>query len=384
MRRFPECMAVVFVFFGFIFLHHMYERVIEKGVFSIFDNMQVDSLQCLSNKNRIHFHAPDFYRVSEKTSLRLIVAYMRGGSTLLADVVRQAEGDFYMFEPLHGISQTLGNTTQFLNGTKRVILRGERESLYPELLYHWFTCNFDQIDLSALTDPFISIHTPELQEYYKCTVLNLNKSKSTIDSVKRCVYLLHNRCMTARSRTIKTIRLSMFMAGKLLKWLPNLRIIYLVRDPRGILNSQFEQHVTEEKRMFTTVKKVCNSIISDLSHTKELQLCHKSRIMSIIYENLCQYPFKVVPKIYSFLNKEFTNTTKKYIKRIMNGPVKKCHYCTDRGNALGNAYRWIRAMEEKTLIIIDLYCSFLFPLLGYKHLNYDELNTTFVSWMPFE
>ncbi|XP_062574776.1 uncharacterized protein LOC134236616 isoform X2 [Saccostrea cucullata] len=94
MRRFPECMAVVFVFFGFIFLHHMYERVIEKGVFSIFDNMQVDSLQCLSNKNRIHFHAPEFYKVSEKTSLRLIFGYMRGGTTLLADIVRHTEGDF--------------------------------------------------------------------------------------------------------------------------------------------------------------------------------------------------------------------------------------------------------------------------------------------------
>ncbi|XP_062574784.1 uncharacterized protein LOC134236626 isoform X2 [Saccostrea cucullata] len=178
MRRFPGCVALIFLFFGFISLYHMYERILEKGLFSVFEKMQMDSLQCLSNKNRIHLHAPD------------------------------------------------------------------------------------------------------------------------------------------------------------------------------------------------------------LSHTKELKLCHKSRIMSIIYENLCQYPFKVVPKIYRFLNIEFTNMTEIYIKRMMNGPIKKCHYCTDRGNALGNAYRWIHAIEEKTLIIIDLYCSFLFPSLGYKHLNYEELNTTFVSWMP--
>ncbi|XP_061185803.1 carbohydrate sulfotransferase 1-like [Saccostrea echinata] len=342
----------------------------------------MSSLQCLSSANRIQLHGLEFYKVGEKTPQRLIVGYMRGGSTLTADIVRQTEGDFYMFEPLHGISQRWNKTIQFLNGTKRTIFRDERDTIYPELLYHWFTCNFDQIDLAALTNPFISIHTPELTEYYNCTVLKLNESKSVIDSVKMCVSLLYTRCITARTRTIKTIRMSMFMAGKLLKWLPNLRIIHLVRDPRGILNSQFEQHVTEEKRIFTTVKKVCNTISSDLSHIKELELCHKSRIMRIIYENLCQYPLKVVPKIYKFLNMEYPKKVEIFVKRILNGTVKKCHYCTDRGDALGNAYRWIHVIEEKTLIIIDLYCSFLFPSLGYKLLDYDRLNSTLVSWMP--
>ncbi|XP_062574785.1 uncharacterized protein LOC134236626 isoform X3 [Saccostrea cucullata] len=121
MRRFPGCVALIFLFFGFISLYHMYERILEKGLFSVFEKMQMDSLQCLSNKNRIHLHAPEFYKAPDKTSLRLVVAYMRGGSTLLADIVRHTEGDFYMFEPLHGISQNLGNTTQFLNGTKRSV-----------------------------------------------------------------------------------------------------------------------------------------------------------------------------------------------------------------------------------------------------------------------
>lgn len=55
------------------------------------------------------------------TPMRLIVGYMRSGSTLTFDLARRTIGDFHIFEPLHGISQTarLLYTTQFLNGTKR-------------------------------------------------------------------------------------------------------------------------------------------------------------------------------------------------------------------------------------------------------------------------
>ncbi|XP_061185565.1 carbohydrate sulfotransferase 1-like [Saccostrea echinata] len=316
--------------------------------------------------------------------MRLVLGYMRGGTTLTADLIRHTEGDFYMFEPLHALSQAVrwNNTTKFLNGTERTILKERLEYVYPEMIYYWFTCNFDHIDLTALTDPFIAIHTPEHKDYYKCFEDNMKENKSVIESVKDCVDFLSIRCSTAKTRTIKTVRLSMLMAGKLLKWLPNLKITYLIRDPRGILNSQFEQHVTEENDTIATIKKVCNTISTDFTNFKYLELCYKNRMLIIIYENLCQYPSILVPKIYKFLNVEFTNETGNYVKRIMNGPARKCHYCTDRGDALGNAYRWIRDIEEKTLLDIDLHCSFLYSHFGYQHLEYDKLNSTKASWEP--
>lgn len=59
--------------------------------------------------------------LEDKTPLRLIAAYMRGGSTLMADLVRNTPADFYMFEPLHGIYFAVREKklVQFLNGTER-------------------------------------------------------------------------------------------------------------------------------------------------------------------------------------------------------------------------------------------------------------------------
>ncbi|XP_062574786.1 uncharacterized protein LOC134236627 [Saccostrea cucullata] len=309
---------------------------------------------------------------------------MRGGSTLTADLVRHTEGDFYMFEPLHGVWQAIrqNRSTQFLNGTVRNIVKEEQQSVYAELLYHWFTCKFDNIDITSLTNRFILHHTPELRDYYYCVASNRkHQNKTKLRIVKTCALLLRIKCRSAASRTIKTVRLSIFMAGKLLKWLPNLKIIYLLRDPRGIVNSQFEHFINEGKNVSTLARELCNTISYDLSSFEDLEPCHKRRMMKVIYEQLCQYPNIEVAKIYAFLNVEYTAERKWFVERIMKGPIWRCAYCTDRGNALKNAYRWISLISEDTLNITELWCSFLFSKLGYQHLEYNILNTTRVSWI---
>ncbi|XP_062574774.1 carbohydrate sulfotransferase 1-like [Saccostrea cucullata] len=384
MRRVSRFVALIFLLYGFISLYNMYERLLERELQSTVLNLQVDSGLPRKRLNRLQtFNNSEMYNASFPPQLRLVLGYMRGGSTLTADLVRHTEGDFYMFEPLHALSQAVRweNTTMFLNGTERAIKREILEFVYPEMIYHWFTCNFTQIDLTALTDPFIAIHTPEHMEYYQCFEDNMNRSMSLIESVKDCVDFLNAQCLTAKTRTIKTVRMSMSMAEKLLKWLPDLKVIYIIRDPRGILNSQFEQHVTEVKNMSFTVKNVCDAIYSDSSHLTQMEVYLKSRIKSIIYENLCQNPLKLVPEIYMFLKAEYTKEEEDYVRQIMNGPVKICHYCTDRGDALGNAYRWIHVIKEDTLITIDHYCSFLYTKFGYQHLEFDNLNTTRFSWI---
>lgn len=264
----------------------------------------------------------------------------------------------------------------------RSILTPDHYAVYTELLYHWFTCNFDHIDLISLTDPFLSIFTPEHKKYNDCIKQNHNQSR--IQIVKNCTALLNERCRNAKSRTIKTIRISVSMAGILLKWLPNLRIVHLIRDPRGIVNSRFEQHLNDTSELSKSAKDLCNCISSDLAVFSELERCHQDRMMRVIYENLCQNPHIVVLQIYSFLGVRYTENVKKYVQRIFNGPSKKCHYCTDRGKAISNAYRWMSVIQEQTLEIIDYHCSLLYSQLGYQNLEYDTLNITRVSWLPTE
>lgn len=71
----------------------------------------------------IFYISTDHYYSKENTRMRLVLAYMRGGSTLTAEIVRHTEADFYQFEPLHGITNAVqkNRPVQFLNGTTRCV-----------------------------------------------------------------------------------------------------------------------------------------------------------------------------------------------------------------------------------------------------------------------
>ncbi|XP_056000737.1 carbohydrate sulfotransferase 1-like [Ostrea edulis] len=380
-RRFFKGAQILTVFLGFYSFCYICTIARENGTIRILSSLRLNNFLCLSLPKPPHLS--DNHFSTRHPPMNLIVAYMRSGSTLTANMVRHNEGDFYMFEPLHGITQAVQKTSpvQFLNGTKRMISRRELFTVYAELLYHWFTCNFAGIDITALTHPFIVQYTPELGEYYRCINPKTSRRSKT-ENVKMCLTWLHKRCVKSKSRTIKTIRLPISMAGKLLDWLPSLKIIHLIRDPRGILNSQFEKLVNDGKNMSTAAEELCQSISNDLSAYEDLQYCHKNRITRIIYEDMCENPFVIVPKLYEFLNTKYTKRVNDYVKWTMTGPVRSCDYCTNKGNALMNAYRWISIIPRHVIQTFDTHCSFLYPKLGYQNLDYDKLNITERSWLP--
>lgn len=239
------------------------------------------------------------------------------------------------------------------------------------MIFNWFACNFKDLDLNGLTNSFIPSFTPEHSDYIKCVRLFHGKF-SRMKTTKKCVHLLRKRCLTAKTRTIKTIRFTMSMTEKLLAWLPGLKIVHLIRDPRGILNSRFEKNV-EVMNLQVAAEELCDQISSDVTLYNDIESCYKDSMMRVVYEEMCQSPLIIVSKIYRFLGSRFTDHVKDYIDQTLKGPIKHCGYCTDRGNALANAYRWLTVIEEDSLNVIDQNCSFLYKQFGYFHLQYDIL-----------
>lgn len=264
----------------------------------------------------------------------------------------------------------------------RNLTKNDYETLFPEMIYHWLTCNFDYLDLYGLTSHFIQQYTPEHRHYMECIRKPCNKDESDLEVVKRCILRLHTKCKKARTRTIKTIRLTITMAGKLLKWLPRLKIIHLVRDPRGILNSRFEQNLNKGNQLSINAQELCDRLSTDISTFRDLEFCHRSRMLRVVYEELCQYPRAVIEHSFTFLNSNVTTEVLDYAKRIMTGPVRSCSYCVGRGNALKNAYRWLSVIDGDSLHTIDRHCSTVYSKLGYIPLDYDKLKHTLRSWQP--
>ena len=78
--------------------------------------------------------------------------------------------------------------------------------------------------------------------------------------------------------------------------IPNLKVIFLYRDPRGIFSSR--QKLIGESLAFKTVEKTCDM------YSKSLAKSTGNDFLSIRYEDISLDPMAAAEKIYDFVNEE--------------------------------------------------------------------------------
>lgn len=122
--------------------------------------------------------------------------------------------------------------------------------------------------------------------------------------VNECMDKLKIPCVTSQLLVLKTLRLTMEMAQKLLVDDQNLKLIFLVRDPRGILVSREKvQYLSEVLRpdMEVEASLLCPKMARDLSRFEELRSKHPKRALLLRYEDAADNPRDVVHEIYNFV-----------------------------------------------------------------------------------
>lgn len=317
--------------------------------------------------------------------MTLVLGYMRSGSSLTADIIRVNHGDFYIFEPLHGLiefSVKQNRSISFLNGTEQRLSYNDTviEKLKTEMMLNWFTCNFQDIDLNSLYNEFIHIYTPEHDLYFNCTRQDRSNDSSLAMNIAPCISILQKACVEANSRMYKTIRLHTASVGYLLKRLPSLKVIHLVRDPRAILHSQLIGNLTQSNRNhFRSFSRLfCGKMLEDIRNVKLLTVKYQGRIQRLVYENLALNPIEVSKSIYNFLRAQFTIKVKEYVDSLTTGPIVRCEYCTRRGNSTYNAFKWMQNITSMYLHIIDKNCREVYREVGYSG-NISLYNE---SWNP--
>ncbi|XP_061198277.1 carbohydrate sulfotransferase 2-like [Saccostrea echinata] len=318
--------------------------------------------------------------------MTLVLGYMRGGSSLTGDIIRYNHGEFYIFEPLHGLIELAIKKdipVRFLNGTSRRLTLTDTTvtDMMVDLLYNWFTCNLCEIDLLSLSNEFIHIFTPEHDAYYNC-IQNSRQRTPLNEYVTKCLPYLQEKCIKAKTRTLKTIRFPMTAVETLLKRLPSLKVVHLVRDPRAILQSQLVTKLASVVNFDKYSMSFCNRMSENIQYEKQLLVNYPHRIRRLVYENLAINPRDVTKRLYDFLFAIFDENVEKYVKSLTSGPIVPCEYCTKRGNSTVNAFRWMKKIPAKYCRLIDKNCIDIYREVGYKEMSSTELNSKDRSWYP--
>ena len=203
-----------------------------------------------------------------------------------------------------------------------------------------------------------------------CFKQEMKRRNNQSIAIRMCARQLQNVCENSPFRIIKTIRLELNDIQNLLEDLPNLKIIHLVRDPRGTLASQARVGQCSAIKGGQTgcTNRFCKRLENDVLAGQQIIEKYPDRIMSVLYEDIARHPLESSKKMYDFIGADFTEEAKAYIYNItMAGLENGCVICTTRSNSSKHTDAWKIRMSPKFIDIVNERCNYIL-----KRYNFDK------------
>ncbi|OWF55713.1 Carbohydrate sulfotransferase 5 [Mizuhopecten yessoensis] len=273
----------------------------------------------------------------------------------------------------------MGKQIDFLNGTHRYYNRDNSSWVLVEMLYRWFTCDVRRINVMDLTSVMLQGSDAYIQ-YYRC----VNSRKRLLHAsvaqrrkyIYKCMKLLKQPCESGKVFIIKTIRLEMASVELLLTWLPGLKVIHLLRDPRGKLSSEFNVEPRMEwPSISSRADSVCRQMHSDIIEADRLYKLFPQSIRILQYELFASDTIRKARKLFMFLNLTFTIEMNKYVRThtLQKDLHDNCFWCAKKTNARLTSVRWRLHMSHKDVQQVDQNCRTLYKTAGYLEIKDEKV-----------
>ncbi|KAL0968784.1 hypothetical protein UPYG_G00271820 [Umbra pygmaea] len=347
----------------------------------------------------------DFLYFSSNTSRKthiLILATTRSGSSFFGQLFNQHQDVFYLFEPLYHVHNTLlprlshsrtTSDTRVMLGASRDLLR----SLYDCDLYFLESYIKPQPANHTTVNLFRRGASRALCSLPVCDAFS--PAETNVDEgecIRRCgvlnMTLASDSCRERRHVAIKTVRIPDVNDLRALVEDPrlNLKVIQLVRDPRGILASRIETfrdtyrlwriwratgrrpYNLDLSQLTTVCEDFLGSVTTGLSKPPWL----RGRYMLVRYEDLARNPLQKTQEIYRYLGLVMDKSVGDWIHnntRGRNDLSAKHKYGTVRDSA-ANAENWRLKLSYDMVDYAQSVCQQVLQELGYKTVRSpDEL-----------
>ena len=183
---------------------------------------------------------------------------------------------------------------------------------------------------------------------------------------------LSERCIQSKARVAKVIRLAGDVVETLLNKNPKLQIIYLYRDPRGIINSRLNSRFKEIwKREISSVRSLadglCRKMQLDADMLFRLKQKYPRRIFSIDYETAAQFPEDTATKVFNFLTLPLPEEYLRTISSMGKSNTKENQKWNSafRSDGFKTSIKWKTELSAEAIKDIDDVCTEVYQMLGY-------------------
>ncbi|KAK6182856.1 hypothetical protein SNE40_010445 [Patella caerulea] len=309
------------------------------------------------------------FRSTKPETMVIILTYMRSGSSLTGDLIQQSPDVFYVYEPLYTLSKLMktGTHLTYFNKPDKQNTARRYDINALELLESMLTCNSYDIDIQTLRQYHYG-GSKTTKKYLECL-----KISQGVMGTASCLPLFQNACINSKVSVMKTIRMSVKSLKPLMTKFPALKVIHLIRDPRGTLRSQQRVGEFKVKDAINATIKFCSRVIGDLKASTEMNKIFPGRIKTVRYEDIAETPIKATDDIYKFIGLNMTSSIRNYIWNITSaGHPDNCVICTTRNSSIATAYKWRQKLTFDMVTKIDKVCSTVYSRLGYLPLKNEN------------
>ncbi|XP_050404406.1 carbohydrate sulfotransferase 1 [Patella vulgata] len=299
----------------------------------------------------------------------ILVAYPRSGSTFTADVIRANSDVLFIFEPLFtSLKKHIGKP--FLVTEKKVYKRTKTnmttfEEEVKKVMKAFLNCDSSLADLPlrVLQNEVLEIREDTFP-LFDCA-RNITKYNQTLMS--HCAEKYIKLCEQRKVILAKVIRYPSEILYNQMKNDPNLYVVYLVRDPRGIMSSQMTNFQNFEwETIRRASKEFCTLMEKDIQVMEDLHDLYPDRVKFIRYESLATNPLGDARDIYNFLKLDLTKNAINVIKLQTASNRTSCDVgCTLRRNSKNVPYQWRIRANFTYIQNIDRVCGNLYAKMCY-------------------
>lgn len=326
---------------------------------------------------------------------RCLLGYHRSGSSLVGEIFNNHPDVLYFFEPMVLFPEFQHNDfipwrVRKLRNADVVLKRS------AELLTQMHKCNWKQIaDFNRnyvknrwRTWPSFIGRSRALAAEAHCDRpvdnerIKFCQPQITSINEKR----LNAICEQKSSHVIKTVRLHVTDLLPILKHGFKVKIIYLVRDPRGVIGSR--QGLGIRATASNQVRDICNDMQTNWDHAKAANL--PSDVLKVMrYEDFVADIKGQSKKMLEFVGLDFHPRVEKFIRDTAfgrQGNNKEGGFTTFRKNPSAHIYGWKKKLSPNEVYVIEKYCSSYIEAIGFTNTTKIRENIKLIDsneWMKW-
>ncbi|XP_046546412.1 carbohydrate sulfotransferase 1-like [Haliotis rubra] len=288
---------------------------------------------------------------------------MRSGSTFTSELFQTHPDVFFMFEPFHTTWYYRPKIIPYLHKYKRIYFDDLEKFLTDvkiDTLDKLLRCQFKNLDILTLIQEHW--HDSITTKAYKlCTVEQIG-----VAGIENCLPILTDACSRAKVNFIKTINLTIHQAEPFIDKDPNLKLIYLVRDPRAVLSSQMRYGEFAPSAIDSYSKTFCGIMLKDIQSYAKLKKTHPNQVTFVRYEDIAHKPIPLTEDLYNFVGLPLTQNVRKHIYNITTGGNDEdCPLCISKSNSTQAAEKWRLQAKDDFVQIVDSNCKNVYQYIGY-------------------